>query len=308
VPFQRAHPLAGMKPIGRFAGTGLPLILAVLLSGCGGDLSPDTRSSLASGGSPWRSSRTAPRFAPRDGSARWNRRKPRPASGKHPPRLPLIGRIVGIDPGHNGGNFADPAYIDHLIWNGREMEACNTTGTETDSGYTEAQFNFAVANFLASDLRQAGARIVMTRHSNDGVGPCVDERAHIIDHAYADVAVDIHADGGPASGRGVAILEPVADGINGRIIGASVRFGHDVLEKMETVTGMPPSTYDGVDGIVFRDDLAGLNLTTVPEVLIESGNMRNPIDAALLTSPRFQRLEARALDLAILKFLSRPAS
>ena len=40
-------------------------------------------------------------------------------------------------------------------------------------------------------------------------------------------------------------------------------------------TAMPVSTYDGVDGLQPRDDLAGLNLTTVPKVLIECGNMRN---------------------------------
>jgi len=54
-------------------------------------------------------------------------------------------------------------------------------------------------------------------------------------------------------------------------------------------TGMPESNYYGSHGIEFRNDLAGLNLTTVPKVLIESGNMVNSTDAALLTSPRFQR-------------------
>ena len=33
------------------------------------------------------------------------------------------------------------------------MEPCNTTGTETDGGYAEAQFNFDVATDLAADLR-----------------------------------------------------------------------------------------------------------------------------------------------------------
>ena len=48
------------------------------------------------------------------------------------------------------------------------------------------------------------------------------------------------------------------------------------------MTGMPVSTYDGADGLQPRNDLAGLNLTTVPKVLIETGNMRNATDAALL--------------------------
>ena len=66
---------------------------------------------------------------------------------------------------------------------------------------------------------------------------------------------------------------------------------------------MPESTYDGIHGIQPRDNLAGLNLTRVPEVLIETGNMRNSTDARLLTSARFQRLIAKALEAAIIRFL-----
>ncbi|HEX3736693.1 MAG TPA: hypothetical protein VHV53_04055, partial [Solirubrobacterales bacterium] len=69
---------------------------------------------------------------------------------------PLAGKVVGIDPGHNGGNFSDPSFIDKPVWNGRETESCDTTGTETDGGYTEARFNFDVATYLRTDLRREG--------------------------------------------------------------------------------------------------------------------------------------------------------
>jgi N-acetylmuramoyl-L-alanine amidase len=217
---------------------------------------------------------------------------------------PLAGKVVGIDPGHNGRNDTAPAFIDHQIWNGREYENCNTTGTETDSGYPEARYNWNVATYLSADLRAEGAKIVLTRHSNDGIGPCVNTRAEIIDHAHANVAIDIHADGGPPDGRGFAILEPVADGINNKIIGASKRFGLELRARYLAVTHMPESTYDGVDGIDFRDNLAGLNLTTVPEVLIEGGNMRNTTDAALLVTTAFQQRAAKAMAEAITEFLT----
>jgi N-acetylmuramoyl-L-alanine amidase len=220
-----------------------------------------------------------------------------------PAALPLAGKIVGIDPGHNGGNFTDPGAIAHLIWNGTAWESCDTTGTTTDGGYTEAQFNFNVARYLRADLRRDGARVVMTRTSNDGVGPCVDRRSAIINDAHADVAVDIHADGGPASGRGFTILEPVADGPDDNVIAASERFGGDVRQAMLAGTPMPVSDYTGVDGIMPRDDLAGLNLTTVPKVLIECGNMRSATDAGLLVTARFQQQVASALTAAIVKFL-----
>ena len=221
------------------------------------------------------------------------------------PAGPLAGITVGIDPGHNGRNVDDPSYINHLVWNGRERETCDTGGTETDGGYTEAQFNFRVATYLREDLQREGARVVLTRTSNAGVGPCVNTRAQIIDRAHASVAIDIHADGGPASGRGFTVLEPVADGPNDKVITSSERFGRDVRSAFLRMTAMPVSTYYGVDGIVHRDDLAGLNLTTVPKVLIECGNMRNATDAALLTSASFQKEIARALAAAITRFLGR---
>jgi N-acetylmuramoyl-L-alanine amidase len=218
--------------------------------------------------------------------------------------LPLAGKIVGIDPGHNGHNYTDPAYLNHRIWNGRAWEGCDTTGTETNSGYTEALFNFRVASYLRADLIRDGAKVVMTRTNNVGLGPCVNTRSSIINHGHANVAVDIHADGGPASGRGFAILEPIADGPNNKVITSSGRLGSDIRHAFLVGTSMPESTYDGVHGITRRNDLAGLNLTTVPKVLIETGNMRNATDAALLTSPHFQRQIARALEAAIIRFLS----
>jgi N-acetylmuramoyl-L-alanine amidase len=217
---------------------------------------------------------------------------------------PLAGKVVGIDPGHNGRSYTDPSFLNHLIWNGREMETCDTTGTETDGGYTEAQFNWNVAGYLAGDLRAEGAKLVLTRHSNTGIGPCVNTRARTIDRAHANVAIDIHADGGPASGRGFAILEPVPDSVNSKVIAASERFAKVLRSTFLAGTGMPISTYDGVDALQPRDDLAGLNLTTVPKVLIECGNMRNATDASLLVTASFQKRAAAAMAAAITKFLS----
>ena len=221
-----------------------------------------------------------------------------------PSALPLAGRVVGIDPGHDGGNFADAAYINELVWNGREYETCDTTGTQTASGFTEASFNFAVATDLSADLVAEGATVVMTRQSNDGVGPCVTTRAQIINSAHADVAIDIHADGGPSWGRGFTVLEPVADGPNDAVIASSVQFGADVRAALLAHTTLPASDYYGSDGLISRDDLAGLNLTTVPKVLVECGNMPNPTDAASLESPAFQQQLAQAFTAAINVFLT----
>jgi len=221
-----------------------------------------------------------------------------------PGRGPLAGKIIGIDPGHNGLNYTSPAFLDHKIWNGREWEDCDTAGTQTAGGYTEAGFNWNVAVYLRADLIQMGARVVMTRAGNHGLGPCVDTRARIVDRAHANVSIDIHADYGPPSGRGFTILEPVADGPNDKVINPSIRFGRDVHAMMLSHTTVPVSDYYGHDGYISRDDLAGLNLTTMPKVLIECGNMNNAADAALLVRPGGQRSIAAALAAAIIRFLA----
>ena len=226
--------------------------------------------------------------------------------------LPLKGKIVGIDPGHNGLNHTDPSYLDRQVWNGLHWEMCDTSGTETNSGYTEALFNFRVAEYLRADLIRAGARVVMTRNTNNGLGPCVDMRSFIINKAHANVAVDIHADGAIETGakkdRGFAILEPdnpLGDNLpNKNVIASSARLGADIRAAMLAGTSMPVSNYDGKNGINnTRTDLAGLNLTRVPKILIEVGNMRDAIDARLLTSATFQQQVARALLAAIVHFL-----
>lgn len=219
------------------------------------------------------------------------------------PSKPLAGKVIGIDPGHNGDNIGHLAYINHTIWNGREHESCDTTGTATNGEYTEAKFNWRVAKHLVRDLQRAGATVVLTRHSNHGYGPCVNRRARILNHAHPAVSIDIHADGAQPGDRGFAILEPVADGPNNHVIHSSERFGRDLKRSMLAHTSMPVSNYDGVNGFNHRNDLAGLNLTTEPKVLIECGNMRDAADARKLTSDGFQKRAAAAMTAAIIRFV-----
>lgn len=226
--------------------------------------------------------------------------------GRFPPTAggSLDGKVVLVDPGHNGGNAAAPSIINRLIWNGRESETCDTTGTETDSGYTEAQFNWNVARYLTADLRAEGATVVLTRTLNTGVGPCITQRAAIGNNAHANAGVSIHADGGPANGRGFAILEPVADGINNAIVGPSAVLGADLRSAFAAGTHEPVSSYDGVDGIQPRDDLAGVNLSTIPKVFVECANMRNAADATRVTSAAWQARAARAIATGLATFLT----
>ncbi len=218
----------------------------------------------------------------------------------------LAGKVIAIDPGHNGGNYSHTAEISRLVPAGGFLKECDTTGTETDVGYTEAAYNFDLAMRLAADLRQQGVTVVMTRDSNDSWGPCVDQRAAIGNRAHANAAISIHADGGPSSGRGFHVIQPaLVPGFTENILKPSHQLAVDVRASFLAGTGMPYSTYAGSQGLETRADLGGMNLSQVPKVFIETGNMRNGVDAALLTSPAFRQKAADALAAALITFVTR---
>ncbi len=221
---------------------------------------------------------------------------------------PLVGETVAVDPGHDGGNAAASGSIGRPIDGGNFTESCDTVGTETGAGFSEHAFNFDVGTRLAALLTAAGATVVMTRTTDAGVGPCVNVRAAIGNAARADAAISVHADGGPPGGRGFDVIEPmpVVSPIsnNTGIIAGSGQLGAAVRSRFASDTGEPASDYSGSNGIDHRSDLGGLNLTTVPKVLIECANMQNQVDAGLTESGSWRQQAAQGLADGISTFLA----
>jgi N-acetylmuramoyl-L-alanine amidase len=207
----------------------------------------------------------------------------------------LRGKVIVVDAGHNGGNGAASGTIARPIFIGTQSRACDATGTATNDGYPEHEYTLDVALRLRDVLTAAGATVVMVRTTDDGVGPCIDERAFIGNRAQAQAGISIHADGGPANGRGFHVNTPAnIPGYTDDIYSSSSRLGLSLRDAFLT-TGMPPSTYLGSNAMLERRDFGGLNLSDVPKVLFETGNMRNATDAELMKSPEFRQREAEAL-------------
>ncbi|MFF5545965.1 N-acetylmuramoyl-L-alanine amidase [Streptomyces olivaceoviridis] len=222
---------------------------------------------------------------------------------------PLKGKVVVIDPGHNPGNFRHTAEINRPVDIGTNRKECDTTGTSTNDGYTEARFTLDVAHRLRDLLEGQGATVRLTRDGDSPAwGPCVDERARIGNTARADAAISIHADGSAPGDRGFHVILPgsvhagAAD--TRAIVGPSHDLGVRIAGDFLRETGEPPSNYlgDGT-GLVTRTDLGGLNLSTVPKVFIECGNMRDSKDAALLTSGAWRQRAAQGISEGIVSFL-----
>ncbi|MFC9248713.1 N-acetylmuramoyl-L-alanine amidase [Streptomyces sp. NPDC057136] len=270
--------------------------LSLTVSGCGGG-----------GGSG-----LAPQTQPHAGSSAVKPAPSAPAATtpKPSPKGPLTGRTVVIDPGHNPRNRDHTREINRQVDIGTGHKECDTTGTATNAGYAEARFTLDVSHRLRTLLESQGAKVVLTHDNDRPFGPCVDERARIGNKAGADAVVSVHADGSAAGNRGFHVILPgrvrggAAD--TAKIVEPSRELGTRIAGLFLRATGSSPSNYIGDStGLDTRTDLGGLNLSTVPKVFIECGNMRDPKDAALLTSAEWRQKAARGIADGISSYLKR---
>jgi N-acetylmuramoyl-L-alanine amidase len=212
----------------------------------------------------------------------------------------IAGMTVVLDPGHNGE--ADSS-ISRQVPNGRGgMKTCNTSGTSTNDGYPEHSFSWDVALHIRDALEQLGVHAPMTRDSDKGVGPCVDQRAALANAAKPDAIISIHADGGPPSGRGFHVnysSPPLSD-----VQGAPTVQLATTMRDALVASGLNESNYIGSQGLYGRADLAGLNFAQYPAVLVELGNMKNTNDAAQIESAEGRTKYAAAVTRGITTYLS----
>jgi N-acetylmuramoyl-L-alanine amidase len=280
--------------------------LAVAMSSCGGDnqLAGSPIAGSSSEPPPSTSSSTPPPVSSSAPATTTTTTTTTPPAAKGKPNPPPPGRVVVLDPGHNGGNASHPAEINAPVPDGRgRTKPCNTTGTATNAGYTEHAFTWDVSGRVRDILTASGVTVIMTRANDGGVGPCVNDRAAIANKANAAAVVSIHADGSTAAGaRGfhVAYSSPALNEAQGE---PSLRLAR-VLRDGLTSAGFPQSNYIGSAGLSPRNDLAGLNLSTRPAALVECANMRDAGEAASVSSAGGRAKYAAAIADAILRYIA----
>jgi N-acetylmuramoyl-L-alanine amidase len=212
----------------------------------------------------------------------------------------IAGMIVFLDPGHNGANDGS---ISRQVPTGRGgTKDCQASGTSTDDGYPEHTFNWDTVLRIRAELTQLGVRTAMSRGNDDALGPCVDERAEMANALKPNAIVSIHADGGPATGRGFHVNYS-SPPLNDAQAGPSVRFAQTMRDQL-VGSGIPAANYIGSNGLYGRSDLTGLNLAQYPSILVEMGNMKNPADSALMESPDGRQKYADAVVKGIAAYLA----
>lgn len=191
------------------------------------------------------------------------------------------GKIICIDAGHQAkGNYEkEPIAPSSDVM--KEKTSAGTAGVAT--GTPEYKVNLAVSLKLRDALEAHGAKVIMTRGTDD-VDMGNVERAQIANSSGADISVRIHADGSNNRQiKGMLVLCPGDKYVNdSQLLMKSRIAAQRVLDGMVAATGAISR------GIMVRDDMTGFNWSTVPVILVEMGMMTNDEEDRLLNTPEYQ--------------------
>ncbi|GAA3695375.1 hypothetical protein GCM10022238_09450 [Gordonia hankookensis] len=227
----------------------------------------------------------------------------------------LAGKTIFLDPGHQGGSAGHQ--LNAQVPDGRGgKKDCQTSGATGVNGAQEHTVNWQITQLVKAGLESQGARVVLSRPDDTGWGGCVDQRAAAASRSGAAVAVSLHADstsaGSDGSKKGFHMIVPqlpVPDGTVSRVQGGEGRKASSAMRDAFVKAGFPEANYAGVTkGLQTRSDIAAVNLTKVPAVFIEMGNLSNPAEAASLSGKDGQLKYAMAVTDGILDYVRGPAA
>jgi len=183
----------------------------------------------------------------------------------------LQGRVIIVDPGHGGSN---PGAVDN------------------DS--READNNLAVGLNLRDKLRQAGAKVIMTRDSDRTVAPEgnslrqeLQARVDLAEVNNADIFVSIHSN----------------ENENPSISGATTYFSSGKSTQLaKMVQNAVVQVTQAEDRGVLQGNFYVIRTPSMPSILIEMGFVSNPAEAAKLNSDSYRSSIAQGIFNGITKY------
>ncbi len=197
-----------------------------------------------------------------------------------PAARPLEGRVIVVDPGHGGPE----------------------SGTVGPAGTKEKDVNLAVAKALASLLKQAGARVTLTREGDTGVAPAgssladdLKARVAIANRLQADLFVSVHHNATLDSKKSLETTETYYKMDDP---GPSVDVGAALHRSLVRNLQLPNER-------LMPGNYAVLRNARVPAVLGEASYLTHPDTEQKLRQPEKQLLEAQAYYLGILEYFAK---
>lgn len=207
-----------------------------------------------------------------------------PLVSPHPKRKSIT--TICLDPGHGGKD----------------------TG-KIDRRSLEKNYTLLLANEVASLLRKAGLKVVMTRTRDKTLD--LIQRPETARHAGADLFVSLHYNAGPSEVHGLEVYCLTPAGANSSNAGGgksrssryagnandnnNVLLAYDLQKTIVRETGLE-------DRGIKRARFEVLREATMPAVLIEGGFMSNRADASKIYNSTFRKRMARAIADGILSY------
>jgi N-acetylmuramoyl-L-alanine amidase len=184
-------------------------------------------------------------------------------------------KTIVVDPGHGG----------------------LTTGAVGACGLIEAEVNRDVARRLRDLLEKSGARVVMTAENSAGSDVDLNSRSRIANRAAPDLFVSIHHNSaGPIAF--INLLSNRAE-IHHNETASAATAALALARRLHSMLGLP-----GVRGYRGYQVLA---YTNAPAVLVEASYISNAFQEKLLACPDKQELEAEAIFLGVVDYLTTSA-
>ena len=161
--------------------------------------------------------------------------------------------------------------------------------------------NLAVSKKLATLLRNAGIRVVMTRTTTSGTSMGNVDRAQIANRLHAALLIRVHCDGSSSPrDNGTHTLYPAyIRGWTSDIYRSSLRLARLVQAELVKALGFPDR------GLNPRSDITGFNWADVPVILPELGFLTYPAEDRVLNTSAGQEKAALGMCRGILRFLKR---
>ena len=192
------------------------------------------------------------------------------------------GHIVAIDPGHQSqGNYDK----EPLGPGSSEMKTKVSSGTSGRyTGADEYVVTLDVSLLLKAELEARGYQVVMTRETHD-VNISNSERAAIANNSGAEIFIRVHCNGvDDSSVKGALTMAPTnSNPYVSNIASDSARLSQLVIDEYCAVTGFKNR------GILYADNMSGINWCKIPVTIIELGFMTNAEDDAALVDSSMQQ-------------------
>lgn len=190
-------------------------------------------------------------------------------------------KIIVIDPGHQGSGNNEKEAVGPGSSSMKAKVASGATGIS--SGKTESLINLEVGLKLKDELEARGYTVIMTRASQN-VNISNQQRAQIGNSHNASAVIHLHCDSlNSSSARGAHSIAVAGDNpYCPSLYGASSSLASNVITQYCASTGIRNR------GVSYRNDLTGLNWSTVPAIYIEMGFISNSEEDNLLASTSFQ--------------------